>query len=39
MVLTSIASSIAKSKNLVYQEVSEISYDGIFYRKDICGKI
>lgn len=39
MVLTSIAGTNASSTNKVYDEVSNISFDGMFYRKDICRPI
>lgn len=37
MVMTSFSSSLSKAKEKVYLELSDISYDGISYRKDICG--
>ena len=39
MVLTSIAGTNTSSTNKVYDEVSNISFDGMFYRKDICRPI
>ena len=35
IVLTSTASSLSKAKTKVYEDASDINYDGIFYRKDI----
>lgn len=36
MVVTSSASSLAKACDKVYTEVSDIKFDGKYYRKDIC---
>jgi phosphoribosylamine--glycine ligase len=35
-VLTSSASTLSRAKNNLYDELSEIKFDGIKYRKDIC---
>jgi len=36
MSLMSSASSLAKARKKVYEELAEIDFAGIFYRKDIC---
>ena len=35
-VLTCCASTLSRAKNKLYDDLSEISFDGIKYRKDIC---
>lgn len=34
--ITSTSSSIAKAAHKVYQEIKDINFNGIYYRKDIC---
>ena len=36
MVLTTSASTVARASKLVYEEASEVNFNGIYYRKDIC---
>lgn len=35
-VLTKSASTLSRARNLLYEDLSEIHFDGIKYRKDIC---
>ena len=39
IVLTSIASTNTKSAQKVYEEASNIDFNGIYYRKDICRSV
>ena len=36
LVLTAYASTVTSSKNKVYDEVENIKFKGLWYRKDIC---
>ncbi|MBO5385782.1 hypothetical protein J6A64_05650, partial [bacterium] len=35
-VLTQFASTLSRAKNRLYEDLSDINFDGIKYRKDIC---
>ena len=35
-VLTRCASTLSRAKNKLYDDLSEINFDGIKYRKDVC---
>ena len=39
LVLTSIANTNSKASQKVYEEVANIDFNGIYYRKDICRPI
>ena len=36
MVITSGGRTVSSAVNKVYEEVSEIKFNGLYYRKDIC---